>query len=271
MGNNKYSILLSNDDGISSPGLAALAKVFAKWGTTFTVAPAFNQSTSGHALSLHKPLRVEHLDPNVFAVNGTPADCVHMALTALLKKKPNFIVSGINQGANLGQDVYYSGTVAAAREGNITGKIPAFAVSLSVPAKKRNGKVNYQYATAAKATEHVVKSIFKSLGDGDISLGIRKWPKGLVINVNVPNIPYQKVKGYKFAYQGQQVYSGKALKRKDSRGQDYFWIGGFHRGFVRKQATDCQLVDEGFVAITPLEIDCTDYSFIEAHEEVFSG
>ncbi len=269
MAKKAFQILFSNDDGISSPGLSALSSQFKKWGNTHTVAPAFNQSTSGHALSLHKPLRVEKLGKTTYAVNGTPADCVHMALTGILDVKPDFVVSGINQGANLGQDVYYSGTVAAAREGAISGKIPAFAVSLSVPAAKRMGNIEYQYASAAKVTENVAKKIFKQLGNGDIAAGIRKWPKGLVININVPNIPYDKIKGYKFANQGRQIYGGKALKRKDSRGQDYYWIGGIHRGFATRTGTDCQLVHEKFVAITPLEVDCTDYRFLMDNQSLF--
>ncbi len=266
----KCSILFSNDDGISSPGLTALAKQFRSWGETTIVAPAFNQSVSGHALSLHKPLRMERLEETVFAVNGTPADCVHMALTGIFKRKPNFVVSGINQGANLGQDVYYSGTVAAAREGAIAGKIPSFAVSLCVPAEKRMGKINYQYETGAKAAEHVVKTLFRRIGDGSIEAAIKKWPRGLVININVPNIPYDRIKGYRLALQGQQIYDGQALKRKDSRGQEYYWIGGTHRGFSPKVGTDCQWVHEGYVAVTPLEVDCTDHSFWGAHEELFS-
>lgn len=269
MAKKKYSVLFSNDDGISSPGLAALAKQFRSWGENNIVAPAFNQSTSGHALSLHKPLRIERLSESVYAVNGTPADCVHMALTGILKRKPSFVVSGINQGANLGQDVYYSGTVAAAREGALSGKLPAFAVSLCVPAEKRMGNIHYYYETGAKATEYVVKKLLKKVGDGDIDCGIQKWPKGLVININVPNVPFDRIKGYRFALQGRQLYGGKAIRRKDSRGQDYYWIGGIHKGFASKAGTDCQLVHERFVAITPLEVDCTDHDFLIENQQIF--
>src|SRR3990167_7254385 len=143
-------ILLSNDDGINSPGLAVLKRRFSRWGKVTIVAPAFNRSTSGHALSLHKPLRVAELGRDIYSVDGTPPDCTHMALSAILKRPPTLIVSGINQGANLGQDVYYSGTVAAAREAAISG-IPAVAVSLVTTHKKR-GKINYQYDSAARAT-----------------------------------------------------------------------------------------------------------------------
>lgn len=269
MAKTKFDILFSNDDGISSPGLTALAKQFRSWGSSTIVAPAFNQSTSGHALSLHKPLRIEKLEERVYAVNGTPPDCVHLALTGILKKPPSFIVSGINQGANLGQDVYYSGTVAAAREAALWARIPAFAVSLSVPAAKRKGKIEYQYEAGAKAAAHVVKKLLKKIGEGDIATGIKNWPRGLVININVPNIPYDRIRGYRFALQGRQIYGGKALKRKDSRGQDYYWIGGIHRGFASKAGTDCQIVDEKFVSITPLEVDCTDHSFLKSHQNLF--
>ena len=259
-------ILLSNDDGISSPGLVALEKKFKKWGKVFTVAPAFNQSTSGHALSLHRPLRMEQLSKNTYAVNGTPADCVHLALTTDVfgKQRPDLIVSGINQGANLGQDVFYSGTVAAAREAALSG-IPAFAVSLVCRQDPQKRKIKFQYSCAAQIVEKVAKKIFVSMGNGSQSRGMKNWPRGLVINVNVPNLPYREIKGICFAKQGRQIYGGKAIRRKDSRGQPYYWIGGTHQGFAKQKETDCDVVSRKYVAVTPLSIDCTHYDFIQEH------
>jgi len=265
-------ILCSNDDGISSPGLDVLRKRFSRWGQTMTVAPAFNQSTTGHALSLHKPLRMERLDTKTYTVNGTPADCVHMALHTILKKRPTFVMSGINQGANLGQDVYYSGTVAAAREAAVAG-IPAFAVSLTLrpTGKKQKAvkEIKFEYQSGARAAERVVKMVFKALGDGNIEKGIRRWPKGLVVNINVPNVPYNQISGVRLARQGRQIYGGGALSRKDSRGQDYYWIGGTHRGHERVRDTDCQVVHENNIAVTPLEMDCTDHEFLDQYGSWF--
>ena len=182
-----------------------------------------------------------------------------MALSAILKRKPTLIVSGINQGANLGQDVYYSGTVAAAREAAISG-IPAVAVSLVTSHKHR--KINYQYDSAARATFRTLELVLKHMGGGDQKRGLRRWPRGLVLNINVPNVPFARLKGYRMSVQGRQLYGGTAIKRIDNRGQPYYWIGGTHQGFEKIRGTDCFLANENFVAITPLRLDCTDYDFI---------
>lgn len=266
----KWEILLSNDDGISSPGLEALKKVFSRWGKVSIFAPAFNRSTSGHALSLHKPLRVATLAENTFSADGTPADCTHLALNGILKKRPNLLISGINQGANLGQDVYYSGTVAAAREAAISG-IPAVAVSLVTRGKNKGGAIQFEYDSAARATFKALQMIMKEMGQGDMERALLRWPRGLVLNVNVPNIPFKRIKGYRLAVQGRQIYAGPAVRRLDSRGQPYYWIGGTHRGFERIRGTDCFLVNQDYVAITPLRVDCTDYDFITDFGRQFSG
>lgn len=266
----RLHILLSNDDGIASPGLTALRKTFSRWGEVHTAAPMFNRSTSGHALSLHKPLRAAKLDDTTYSVDGVPADCVHLALNGLLKRKPDLIISGINQGANLGQDVYYSGTVAAAREAAISG-IPAVAVSLVATGKNKRGEIQYQYESAAKATQKALGLILKEIGQGDPRKGLLRWPRSLVLNINVPNIPYKQIAGYRLAVQGRQIYAGPAIRRLDSRGQPYYWIGGTHRGFERIRGTDCFLTSQRFVAITPLRLDCTDYDFITDFGKYFSN
>lgn len=253
-------ILLSNDDGINSPGLMALKKRLTRWGKVTIVAPTFNRSTSGHALSLHKPLRMAELAPDVYSVDGTPADCTHMALSSILRQPPTLIVSGINQGANLGQDVYYSGTVAAAREGAVSG-IPAVAVSL-VAKHIAARKILYQYDTGARATFKVLDLVLSYMGKGDLKRGLKNWPRGLVLNVNVPNVPFSRIKGYRMSVQGRQIYGGQAIKRFDNRGQPYYWIGGTHQGYEKIRGTDCFLTAQNFVAITPLRLDCTDYDFM---------
>jgi 5'-nucleotidase len=281
------NILLSNDDGIASPGLDSLAEVFKVFGKITVVAPAFNRSTSGHALSLHKPLRMLDLGGGRYSVDGSPADCTHLALTTVFRKKPDLIVSGINQGANLGQDVYYSGTVAAARELAISG-VPAIAVSLVGYPKVKGGKVNYQYDVAARATLEALELIArqmalpktarggkipkgKRLSAQELKKAFQNWPRGLVLNINVPNVAESKLKGFRLAVQGRQIYGGPALKRRDSRGQFYYWIGGTHQGFEKIRGTDCFLTDQNFVAITPLRLDCTDYDFITDFGSHFSG
>lgn len=263
-------ILLSNDDGITSPGLTALKKVFTKWGKVTIVAPAFNRSTSGHALSLHKPLRLFQLAPGTYSVDGSPADCTHMALTEVMKQKPGLVISGINQGANLGQDVYYSGTVAAARECAISG-IPSVAVSLVTKPAKKGARFSYQYEAGAKATMKTLELVLKQMGEGNAKRGLSRWPRGLVLNINVPNIPFRQIKGYRMAVQGRQIYGGPAIKRMDNRGQPYYWIGGTHKGFEKIRGTDCFLTDEGYVAITPLRLDCTDYDFITDYGKQFTN
>ena len=280
------NILLSNDDGIASPGLDALAKVFKTFGKITVVAPAFNRSTSGHALSLHKPLRMLDLGEGRYSVDGTPADCTHLALTTVFTKKPDLIVSGINQGANLGQDVYYSGTVAAAREAAVSG-VPAIAVSLVGYPKSKGGKVNFHYDVAARATLKALELIARQMalpkasrgdrapkgkmGKAELLRAFKNWPRGLVLNINVPNVAESKLKGFRLAVQGRQIYGGPALKRRDSRGQFYYWIGGTHQGFEKIRGTDCFLTNQNFVAITPLRLDCTDYDFITDFGSHFSS
>lgn len=260
-------ILLSNDDGITSKGLHCLKERFLNYGKTIIVAPAFERSSSGHAISLSKPLRVEKFSENALAVSGKPADCVHLALTGLLKTRPHFVLSGINQGANLGQDVYYSGTVAAAREGAVLG-IPGFAVSLCIPFRRDKNKKTH-YATASRVAEEVVEKTFSQLGGGHIKKGMETWPKGLVLNINVPNLPYSQLEGISFARQGSCIYKGPAVQRQDVRGKDYYWIGGIYSGYKKLKDTDCDLVAKGYATVTPLRLDCTDYDFLENYSSLF--
>ncbi len=243
------NILISNDDGIESPGILLLAAELEKLGDITVVAPHRERSTSGHSLTLHKPLRCIEVKKNYYAVSGSPADCVYMATRHVMKKKPDIIVSGINRGANLGNDIYYSGTVAAAREGAYFG-IKALAFSLSLGHHLE--KVSMHWETAAAFAKIFVPKILKE-----------KIPLNHVINVNVPNLPMSEVKGVKISKQGRRYYSDEIETRLDPRSRPYYWLGGEYKGFEDMPGSDCNHIDKGYVSITPLKLDSTNYELME--------
>lgn len=246
-------ILLSNDDGLLASGLQTLYLSLREKGyDVIAVAPEGEQSTSGHSLTLHKPLRVYKTQENQYAVSGTPADCVYVGLAEVFKhKKPDLVVSGINRGANLGNDVYYSGTVAAAREGYLAG-CPAIAVSLAIDWVERRRKIevwHYNYETAADVVLELLETMVpKVLAKTDRFL----W------NVNVPDVNKSEVKGWKYCKMGERHYSNELTKRKDPKGREYFWLAGDLKGHSNELDTDCDAVDQKFVSITPLQIDCSN-------------
>src|SRR6476660_2037564 len=236
-------ILLSNDDGIHSAGIVALENSLQQVGEVYTVAPDREQNSMSHALTLHRPLRVLDMGPRRFAVDGTPTDCVKLALTGLLPVRPNLLVSGINKGPNLGDDIIYSGTVSAAIEGALLG-IPAIAVSLVT-------FENFQFEAAAEFTATLVDRIVE-----------RGIPPKTLLNVNVPAIPKQDIKGWQITRMGKRHYSETIVERIDPRGGKYYWIGGDDLGFTHDDGTDCMAVHEGFISVTPLQVDLTNYKFL---------
>jgi 5'-nucleotidase len=244
-------ILLSNDDGVYAPGLRILYEELKKLGSVKVVAPMEEMSTTGHSLSISKPLRLHEIGTDFYAVNGSPADCVSVGVQHILKTKPDIVVSGINRGANLGQDIYYSGTVSAAREASIMG-IPSYAVSLCIDHALRRPEAKFNYRAAAKIALKIIKHYQKE-----------NLPKHTLMNINVPDRTLQKIKGILPARQGFRHYDNSILKRTDHRGKDYFWVGGQYAGFVKEQDTDCALVDKGYATITPLKLDVTDMAFLE--------
>jgi 5'-nucleotidase len=244
-------ILLSNDDGVHAPGLKILYEELKKIGKVKVVAPLEEKSTTGHSLTLHKPLRLIQMDKDFYGVNGSPADCVYLGIKQVMKQMPDIVVSGINRGATLGQDVYYSGTVSAAREACILG-IPSYAVSLDVDFKSRKIESKLNYQSAAKMAVKVIKE-FQKTG----------FPKYTLMNINVPDLPLKRIKGIRPARQGFRHYSGAVIKRVDHRGKDYFWVGGQYHGFEPEVDTDCHVVDQGYTAVTPLKLDVTDMAFLE--------
>jgi 5'-nucleotidase len=249
-------ILISNDDGYSAAGILALAEEFSKGHQVVVVAPEREKSTTGHHLTLHKPLRLHARGKNIYSVSGGPADCIYIGLGEVLKgKKPDLVLSGINRGANLGQDVFLSGTASAAREAANLG-IPSVAISLAIDFEAIGAKEHY--ATAAKWMKKVLANSLDSFGGGKgEKAGLKKWPAGMMLNVNVPNVPLKQVKGIRAATQGKRSYGTQILKRQDGRGRDYFWLGGKYEGFSPIVESDCWHVDRGYISVSPLELDTT--------------
>ncbi|NIP29756.1 MAG: 5'/3'-nucleotidase SurE [Candidatus Dadabacteria bacterium] len=241
----KKRILISNDDGISSEGLSALAESLKSLGEVIIVAPDRDQSAASHSLSLFRPLRIENHGYNKYSVDGTPTDCINLAVNGFLKNnKPDLIVSGINMSANLGDDITYSGTVSAAIEGTLL-KIPSIAVSLD----SRN---NYLFDTAAHYSNLIGKFVLENGLAEDI-----------LLNVNIPNLPIADIKGIKVTRQGKRIYEEPIVEKLDPRGREYYWIGGNELGHVDIRNSDIVCVKSGYVSVTPIKLDLTDYDYID--------
>ena len=237
-------ILISNDDGYLAPGILALADALAPIADITVVAPHSNRSGSSNSLSLDRPLSVYRADNGFYFVNGTPTDCVHIALTGVLSFKPDLIVSGINQGQNMGDDTLYSGTVAAATEGFLFG-IPAIAFS-----QVEKGWEHLD--SAAKIARDVVQRRFDSLR------------RPYLLNVNIPNLPYQEIKGVAATRLGKRHESEGVIKSVDPHGREIFWIGPSGAAKDAGEGTDFHATAEGWVSITPLQIDLTHSAQLDA-------
>lgn len=232
-------ILISNDDGIHARGLAALIGAAEGLGELWVVAPEHEQSATSHALSLHHPLRIKQQEERRFSVDGTPADCVYVAVNHLMKDaRPALVLSGINHGPNLADDVIYSGTVAAAMEGSILG-IPSIAFSLVT-------RRTFEFAHAAQFARALVKTALAS-----------QLPPRMLLNVNIP--AYPPLKGYQVTRLGRHSYGADVIEKEDPRGRKYYWIGGTGYEHVKEPGTDVTAVhDEQLVSLTPLILDLTD-------------
>jgi 5'-nucleotidase len=242
----RLKILVTNDDGIHSEGIIVLAKALHKVGDVLVVAPDRERSAIAHSLTLHRPLRVEKIKRNFYAVDGTPADCVYLGVNAIFPKRPQLIVSGINKGGNLGDDVTYSGTVSAAFEGTLLG-IPSFAISLVSRSK-------FKFHTAAQFAVRMAQYIIK-----------KGLPKDTFLNINVPNLEGKEIKSYKITTQGRWTHDGKAVVEKmDPRGKKYYWIGSEDLIFEKRGDTDFEAVSNSYISITPLHLDLTNYSSIQS-------
>jgi 5'-nucleotidase len=231
-------ILVSNDDGVHAPGIVALAAALEAAGDVWIVAPDRERSAVGHALTLHRPLTADQLGPRRFAVNGTPSDCVNLALLGLLPVRPQIVVAGVNAGSNLGDDVTYSGTVSAALEAALLG-VPGLAVSLVQP----SGPASYR--PAARVAARLTRLLLRDPDRG-----------AALLNVNVP--PGQP-RGVRLTRLGRRLYSEKVVERQDPRGRRYFWIGIGPPAWEAGEDTDYAAVHSGYASVTPLMLDLTDY------------
>lgn len=236
-------ILVTNDDGIRAPGIRLLAEALASVGRVEVYAPEGQQSAVGHSVSLHKPLRVNQLEPGWHMVDGTPTDCVMLAVRRLLGERPDLVVSGVNAGANLGDDVTYSGTVAGAYEGMLLG-IPAIAVS----------DVSYRpvhLGTAAQVGAQVARYVLQ-----------HGLPEDTTLSVNVPDVPYEQLKGLAVTRMGRRNYADEIVRREDPRGGVYYWIGGDEPAHITEAGTDFEAIEQGKVSVTPLQRDVTHHAVL---------
>ena len=241
-------ILVTNDDGVHSPGLISLFNAMKELGDAYVVAPDRERSAVSHALTMHRPLRVENLRERVYSVNGTPTDCVAIAVNKILPEKPAFVVSGINKGANLGDDITYSGTVSAAIESTIMG-IPAFAISLVISQKPA---LPLHFETASRFAKKIGEYVL------DNSL-----PYDTLLNVNVPDVSLNNIKGIKFTRQGKRIYEGSVHETFDPHGEKHYWIGGGTPYWEHGEDTDIQAIQENHISITPIHLDLTNYDALQ--------
>ncbi|MCC6502656.1 MAG: 5'/3'-nucleotidase SurE [Deltaproteobacteria bacterium] len=240
--NTKKIILVSNDDGIRSEGILKLASALRRVGTVYVVAPDREKSAASHSLTLHRPLRVDETGPRMYAVDGTPTDCVTLALHGIMPVRPDIVVSGINKGGNMGEDVLYSGTVSAAMEGTLLG-IPSIAVSLAA-------RDDFDFSQAAAFSARLTRYVLKK--------GV---PKDTLLNVNVPAV--KNIKGYRATTQGKRFFTDAVVEKLDPRGRKYYWIGGDLERWEGGSDADYRAVQDGYISITPIHLDMTSHSSIE--------
>jgi 5'-nucleotidase len=249
----KLSILVSNDDGIFSDGLAALVKELRTIADVTIVAPDSQQSAVGHAITVHRPLRMREMSKDGqfygYATDGTPADCVKLATRNIMKQKPDLVISGINHGSNTAISVIYSGTVSAATEGTILG-IPSFAVSLTT------FEPNADFTYAAKFAKHLALKIIQN--------GL---PNGTLLNVNVPPVPEHEIKGVVITRQGKSVWNDEFESRRDPGNRQYFWLKGELVELDEEEDIDQRAILNNKVSITPIQFDLTNYTMLEQLRE----
>lgn len=249
-------LLVTNDDGLDSPGLHKLVQTLAEMAEIFVVAPDRERSGTGHGITVFNPIMIKRVDgvdaaQSAWMVYGTPVDCVKLGISALLPAPPDLVVSGINKGANLGWDVLYSGTVSAAMEGVIMG-VPSIAVSLCLEDNAED------YGFAARFTRAVCRQLEKDGFDRDT-----------IININVPGIPRPEIKGMRVTRLGRRQYENVFEERKDPRGNTYFWMGGDVVEEDQEPDSDVTAVKEGFVSLTPIHFDLTDYKLVEKYRRIY--
>jgi 5'-nucleotidase len=246
----KKTILVTNDDGVRSEGISALAEALTHLGEVTVVAPMQEASAIGHALTLRQPLRIETIAPRIFGIDGTPTDCVNLAISHVLKTKPDLIVSGINNGWNLGDDVTYSGTVSGALEGALLG-IPSIAVST------QNRRNQFEFGPSAKAAATVAELVLE-----------RGIPKFIFLNINVP---YGPNKGFRVTVQAKRNHVTVVDERIDPRNRAYYWIEEGQNEWEPHDRSDYQAVRDGYISITPLQPDMTAHDALKYLEDLPLG
>jgi 5'-nucleotidase len=240
-------ILISNDDGYLAEGIGALAKALSDYATISVVAPDRNRSAASNSLTLDMPLRATLAHNGFTKVDGTPTDCVHLAITGLLENEPNMVFAGINHGANLGDDVLYSGTVAAATEGRFLG-LPAVAISLV-------GDHPEHFDTAAEVAVILLKQIIE-----------KPLPENTILNVNVPDLSFAELKGFRACRLGQRHKSEPIIQSQDQRGRRIYWVGAAGEEQDAGEGTDFHAINNGYVSVTPLQLDLTFYEKLDTLE-----
>ncbi len=238
MSNERPLILVTNDDGVMAPGIRALREALGEVGEVVVAAPDRERSAASHSISLDRPLRVDEIEPGTFSIDGTPVDCVYLAVLHLVKRRPSLVVSGINNGFNLGSDVFYSGTVAGAVEGALRG-VPALAVSL-----ERRKPQDFSHAAA----------FARAMAAEIIRRGPTALPDASLLSVNLPGGP---IRGYQVTFLGRRVYRDQVEVRRDLRDRSYYWIGGPEENATDLPGSDCSAVRAGLASVTPLGLDLT--------------
>ena len=237
-------ILVTNDDGIHSPGLTILAKALTAIGEVWVVAPDRERTAVAHAVTLHKPLRLQQMAPRTYAVNGTPVDCVNLAVLKVMPKPPAIVVSGINKGVNLGDDVMYSGTVSAAMEGTILG-VPSIAVS-------QEGWEVFRFTVGATYAARIARLV--------LDQGL---PEETLLNVNIPNRSQRDVRGVRVTCLSRRRFDNPIVEKCDPHGRTYYWIAGKRVSWSRSKDADHEAIEDGFVSITPIRLDSTHHEVLD--------
>lgn len=239
------NILVSNDDGVLAPGLALLADACRQAGDVTVVAPDREQSGTSHSLTLHRPLRPARRPDGAFQVDGTPTDCVMLAIEGLMPERPDFVFSGVNHGPNMGEDVLYSGTVSAAMEGVMLG-VPGVAIS---------------YAGHDPETMATYRDTLVTLVDRITS--VEDFPANMLLNINLPDRPADMVEGIRVCQLGSRYFSGSMTRMQDPWGREIMWIGGGTITWTGGEESDHAAVNAGFISVTPLQMDLTNYGLLE--------
>ena len=242
---NIKHIMLTNDDGVHAPGLKMLFQQSLDLGKTVIVAPEHDNSAASHSLTMNRPLRVREIAENIYTINGTPTDCVTIGIGKILPQKPDLVISGINPGPNLGDDVSYSGTVSAAIESTMLG-IPSIAVSLAAESEPLH------YGTAAAFVARLAKIILE-----------KGLPKDTLLNVNVPNTASEGIEGVAFTRRGRRLYDDAIKETFDPWGRKHYWIGGGTPSFDAGEDTDSAAISVNKVSITPMHLDPTNYEALK--------